>query len=94
MKKFGTAKPPRTVIYQREHSTRRLFRREAITNEPGVSGTRSLSDGVEEFWYEVSIDRSDLETLARKAASNASLTAKAGPLVIRVLARKKVDAAS
>jgi hypothetical protein len=47
---------------------------------------------IEEIFYETSIDIEALHALAKKAVGNASLTAKDGPLKVRVLAKRKVEA--
>jgi hypothetical protein len=82
------------VIFQKTRSTRRLYRSEEIKSVDGrVTGKRGVSDGVEEFYYETSIDLDALHELARKAAANASLTAKDGPLRVKILARRRMEVA-
>jgi hypothetical protein len=78
-----------TTIYPRNRTTRKLYRREPIT-EPGTRGYRSLPDGEEEIHYEVSMNIDALHSLARKAAGNKSQRCVDGPLTVRVLERKRI----
>lgn len=69
------------VVYLEKRGSRALYRRE--TTEDG-RGWRSVFDGVEDFFYEVALDRDALDALAARAASNKSGKAKDGPLHITV----------
>jgi hypothetical protein len=79
------------VIYPKSRGTRHLYRAEEIKDETGkITGKRGVPDGHEEFWYETSIDLKELAGLAAKAAKNASLKAKDGPLRVKILAKRRI----
>lgn len=71
-------------------TTRKLYRREVINDQPGVMGTRSLPDGQEEIRYEASLNLAALDEMARKAAGNRRQRSIDGPLTVKVVSRKKL----
>jgi hypothetical protein len=77
-----------TILYPKTRTTRSLFKRVPIPGQPGAFSQEA--DGIEELYYETTIDHEELHQLARDAARNKRGQAKDGPLHIRILERRKL----
>lgn len=80
----------RQVVYAKTRTTRMLRKMVPVTIGTGTGHT-SQPDGTEEIYYEVSLDLDALHQMARKAAGNKSWKATDGPLLVRVLATKRIE---
>jgi hypothetical protein len=84
----------REVIYKNQGTIRQLSKRMPATFVEGSHGKgfTSVPDGQERIIYEVSVDRSALHHMARKAAGNKSGVANDGALRVRVVERHRIPA--
>lgn len=73
------------TLYAKTTTLRKLFR-----SEPTGTGSRLVFDGVQEIYFKTSIDIDSLNAMARKAAKNQALVCKDGPIVVEILALRRL----
>ncbi len=75
------------VIFKKTRTTRQLYKQ-----QPSVSGkgTISVRDGDEEIFFQTSLDWDELNEMARKAAGNKSEKSHDGPVIVKVVERRRL----
>lgn len=77
-----------STIIVRNSVRRPIYKRIAAT-PPGV-GFMSIPDGAEVVYYTVLLDHSMLNAMAIKAAQNKSGKSADGPLIVKVLEKRRI----
>lgn len=69
----------------------RIVRRAVYKRDESGPIARQVYDGREDIYYDTVINLHELDLLAAKAARNGGLKAKAGPIRVQIVAKKKVE---
>lgn len=83
------SEPPRTASGQALGI--RIVRRRVYKRDESGPIARQVYDGQEDVYYDTVINLHELDLLAAKAARNGGLKAKAGPIRVQIVAKKKVE---